>query len=117
MLQNRAVVPGKDFRRREAGQMDHAPKAIASSDKMMPCGGCGQSRIDPAEDHSKALREDIRQRISHDPVFARHPQITLTALRASSFNSARGAPARARMAMVCIVAVASTASAAGSASS
>src|SRR5260221_13500734 len=76
MLQNRAVVPGKDFRRREAGQMDHAPKAIASSDKMMPCGGCGQSRIDPAEDHSKALREDIRQRISHDPVFARHPQIT-----------------------------------------
>jgi hypothetical protein len=51
------------------------------------------------------------------PVSAGHPQITLTALRAISLSSARGAPARARMAMVCIVADARTASAAGSASS
>ena len=46
----------------------------------------------------------------------RHPQITLTAFRAISLSSARRAPARARIAMVCIVADARIASAAGSAS-
>jgi hypothetical protein len=50
------------------------------------------------------------------PVSADHLQITFTALRAISLSSARGMPARARIAMVCSVADASTASAAGSAS-
>src|ERR1700730_9747131 len=45
-----------------------------------------------------------------------HPQITLTAFRAISLSSARRAPARARIAMLCMVADAKIASAAGSAS-
>lgn len=66
MLQDRVVVLRKNFLRREAGQMDHAPEAIASSDKMMPRRGCVDSGIDPAEDHSQAASEDIRERIGHD---------------------------------------------------
>src|ERR1700736_5969448 len=46
--QDRAVVLGKDFLRREAGEMDHAPEAIASSGKMMSYGGRSHSGIDPA---------------------------------------------------------------------
>jgi hypothetical protein len=44
---------------------------------------------------------------------AGHPQMTPTAFRASSINSARRPPARARIAIECIVADASMASAAG----
>src|SRR5271166_5334800 len=45
--QDRAIVLGKDFLRREAGEMDHAPEAIASSGKVMSCGGRNHSGSDP----------------------------------------------------------------------
>src|SRR6202045_4237867 len=63
--QDRAVVLGKDFLRREAGEMDHAPEAIASSGKMMSYGGRSHSGIDPAEDHRKPSGDDIWERIGH----------------------------------------------------
>jgi len=41
MLQDRAVMLGPDLVRREPGQMNHAPEAIASGDKVMPRDGRG----------------------------------------------------------------------------
>jgi hypothetical protein len=63
--QDRAVILGRDFLRREAGAMDGAPEAIASSGKMMPCGGRGHSGIDPAEDYGKLSGDDVWERVGH----------------------------------------------------
>jgi|UPI000489F9B5 hypothetical protein len=60
MLKQRAIVLRMDFLRREAGQMDHAPEAVGSSDEMVAGRSSGQGWIDPAEDHVKAFGEDIR---------------------------------------------------------
>jgi hypothetical protein len=66
VLQDRAIVLGKDFLRCEAGEMDYAPEAIASSGKMMSFDGRSHAGIDPAEDHGKALGDDIKERKGHD---------------------------------------------------
>ena len=59
------VVLGKNFLRGEAGEMDHAPEAIASCGEMMPCEGRGHSRIYSAKDHRKLSGDDIWERIGH----------------------------------------------------
>jgi hypothetical protein len=66
VLEDRAIVLRQDFVRREAGEMDCAPEAIASSGKMMPCDGRGHSGIDPAEDDREAFGDDVGERINHD---------------------------------------------------
>jgi len=68
VLQDRTIVLRKYFLRCEAGEMDHAPEAIASSSKMMPNRGRRHSGIDPAEDHSEAFGDDVREGIDHDMI-------------------------------------------------
>jgi hypothetical protein len=92
--QDRAVVLGKDFLRREAGEMDDSPEAIASSGKMMSYGGRSHSGIDPAEDHRKPSGDDITNsaRVDGDrPVVV--SQFEFSALGAKRSLAAAGRPA------------------------
>jgi hypothetical protein len=60
------VILGRNFLRREAGQVDHAPEAITSSGKMMPGGGRHHAGIDPAKEHRKMSGDNVRERIGHE---------------------------------------------------
>src|ERR1700753_2215719 len=123
--------------------MDDPPEAIRPPGEMMSRRGRLQSWVDPAEEHSKPLGHDVGQHDNHR--FPRNLDLRLwncrpsileylatwtnsasnyncrpiafTTFPASLSSSSRGAPPRARTAMLCIVAEAIIASASTSVSS
>ena len=65
-MQDRVIIPGQDLLRRETGQMNRLPEAVASAGKMMSRSGRQHPRIDPAKDHCKPFGDDVGQHIGHD---------------------------------------------------